>query len=790
MKRKFLTLVPLAMLFTVIFALSASAGFSISEEEAAKLETVDDHLCCYGIGDADLDGDVTSADARLILRYAVGLEEKYSNAQKYRSDVDGDKDIDSADARAALRIAVGLDNPGGHSTIDVTVIRPTCSTEGLMLKYCVNCDKIYSEITTPAEEHAAGAWETVKAPTCKAKGKAELKCMFCGETLKTMELDKADHAWTEWEYPDGKNCLKTSVKTRKCTVCGKTEKDADAPIDAHTFDWVTTKAATCTEDGVLTYGCKNCDYRTNDTKVIKATGHATGFWQTKKAATCTKSGTAVRPCLKCGEELETKTIEALGHNYDTRHYKVTLEPTCSEKGAADATCLNCGKTKKIELDMIPHTYTAEWTVTKAPDCLNSGLEEAECKYCGELSKELPALGHTEVWNTVKQATCLEEGEKQNVCSRCSEVLATETIAKLEHKIGTKLYVREKATCIKDGLGYKVCSLCKTEFDETIPATGVHVKGEKTAVVKKATCMDSRTEAYLCKYCDTVMLNTEHTVYGSYLGHDYGDYVISVKATCTEKGSKYKECSRCGKQLTYSIDATGHKLDKTWVIVKPATCTEPGIQERYCKNCSETMETAEIAKVPHTTEEQTVKPATCAEAGIIEERCTVCLTLVNTKTIDKLPHTESERTVSESTCSKAGIVEVYCTECSEVISSYELPLKDHEYEECLITAPTCTSDGVYGYKCLHCDAVKDTVTFTRINLISDVDITFDPNSDCMEGTVMFSLTNADDAAKIREIFFTYGDGEIGEISLSDDVYSFNVPTEIDLFETIDIIVVSR
>lgn len=56
-------------------------------------------------GDADGDGDVDSADARLVLQAAVGkvtLTEK----QKVAADTDGDGDADSADARGILQKAI------------------------------------------------------------------------------------------------------------------------------------------------------------------------------------------------------------------------------------------------------------------------------------------------------------------------------------------------------------------------------------------------------------------------------------------------------------------------------------------------------------------------------------------------------------------------------------------------------------------------------------------------------------------------------------------------------------
>lgn len=56
-------------------------------------------------GDADGDGKITAADARLILRAAVGLEE----VPLERGDMDGDGKITAADAREVLRDSVGLE---------------------------------------------------------------------------------------------------------------------------------------------------------------------------------------------------------------------------------------------------------------------------------------------------------------------------------------------------------------------------------------------------------------------------------------------------------------------------------------------------------------------------------------------------------------------------------------------------------------------------------------------------------------------------------------------------------
>ncbi len=61
------------------------------------------------LGDSDLDGVVTSADARLALRINVGLEKAADNIALAAADADLDGSVTSSDARLILRASVGLE---------------------------------------------------------------------------------------------------------------------------------------------------------------------------------------------------------------------------------------------------------------------------------------------------------------------------------------------------------------------------------------------------------------------------------------------------------------------------------------------------------------------------------------------------------------------------------------------------------------------------------------------------------------------------------------------------------
>lgn len=69
-------------------------------------------------GDADENGRIEAADARLVLRFSVDLD-YYSRAKLLIGDTDGSGKLEAADARNILRYSVDLDKPE-KNTVDIT----------------------------------------------------------------------------------------------------------------------------------------------------------------------------------------------------------------------------------------------------------------------------------------------------------------------------------------------------------------------------------------------------------------------------------------------------------------------------------------------------------------------------------------------------------------------------------------------------------------------------------------------------------------------------------------------
>lgn len=82
-------------------------SYSMYTDKIVPYLTPDNEMPGSKYGDANMDGQITAMDARLVLRYSVELEFP-TKTGRIVSDVDGDSRIAAADARLILRHSVGL----------------------------------------------------------------------------------------------------------------------------------------------------------------------------------------------------------------------------------------------------------------------------------------------------------------------------------------------------------------------------------------------------------------------------------------------------------------------------------------------------------------------------------------------------------------------------------------------------------------------------------------------------------------------------------------------------------
>ena len=358
-------------------------------------------------------------------------------------------------------------------------------------------------------------------------------------------------------------------------------------------DYTVEKEATCTEDGVKSIHCKNCQ-ATKDSVVIPATGHISSdlVKENQVEASCSKEGSydEVIYCSVCKQEIsrETKALPKAEHTWDEG--TITKEATEEEAGVKTYTCSVCGETKTEEIPALEHTHKFTEEVVE-PTCTEAGYTIYTCK-CGETYKdnEKPALGHTYTSKVTKEATCKEEGERTYTCERCEDSY-TEKIEKIKEHTWDEGTITKEATEEEAGVKTYTCSVCGETKTEEIPA--LEHTHKFTEEVVEPTCTEGGYTVHTCKCGETFKDNET-----SALGHTWNkDYTVDKKATCIEEGSESIHCIICneikdGSQRT--IEKEAHDYGE-WKIVKKATKISEGLKERTCKNCGDKV-TDKIQKI--------------------------------------------------------------------------------------------------------------------------------------------------------------------------------------------------
>ena len=173
-------------------------------------------------------------------------------------------------------------------------------------------------------------------------------------------------------------------------------------------------------------------------------------------------------------------------------------------------------------------------------------------------------------------------------------------------------------------------------------------------------------------------------------HVFGEWVVIKDATCTEDGSRERECTICGEKETETLPALGHDMIHT--EAKDATCTEDGNIEYWkCSRCGGTFsdeagttpvseEDIVIEALGHDLVHTEAKDATCTETGNIEYwTCSRCgemfsdeagTTPVEEKdaVIAAKGHSYGDWVVTkEATRTEAGSREKVCSVCGDKIT---------------------------------------------------------------------------------------------------------------------------
>ena len=427
----------------------------------------------------------------------------------------------------------------------------------------------------------------------------------------------------------------------------------------HTWDdGQVTTAATCTENGVMTYTCTTCS--DTKTETIAATGHAYGepVWSWTDGF----EATATFTCANDATHVENVTAEVTS--------AVTTPAACETTGVRTYTAKVTFEDKEYtssKTEVIPaagHTLTA---VAKVPaTCETAGTSAHwKCEVCGKLFSDaegktettlekltIPATGHAygaPVWKWNDDFTASATFTCGNDDSHVEKVDATVTSEVTEGSCevgGTRTYT---AKVTFEGKEY---TDTKTE---PVPAKGHTL----TAVAEvPATCETAGVRAHWkCEVCGKLFSDaegkTETTLEKLTIpatGHAYGEPVWKWNDDFTASAT-----FTCGNDTSHVETVNAAVTNE---VTTEATCKADGVRTYTAKVTFEGKEytdtkTEVIPATSHDTELVGAKDATCTEDGYTgDEVCKVCQTVVKQgEVIPALGHD-----YKDGKCSRCGAEE--------------------------------------------------------------------------------------------------------------------------------------
>ena len=271
------------------------------------------------------------------------------------------------------------------------------------------------------------------------------------------------------------------------------------------------------------------------------------------------------------------------HNYNL--WQTTVKPTCTEGGEMKRSCSVCGAEETKTIDALGHDYSEQWTVDEEADCVNDGSKSRHCSRCDAKTDVtvIEAKGHTEVVDKAVAATCTKTGLTEGKhCSVCNAVIkAQEKIAATGHK-----YVETVVEPSYSNRGYTLyeCSVCgysyKDNYEEQliVPAVTGFASGSQTkssAVLGWDKVSDAdgyAVELYTGGKWNEVFKTSDSSVTSCTVGSLKGNSTYSLRIRAfkdTDDGTVYSDYTRLAVKTKLSgvtglkaqgVTATAVKLD--------------------------------------------------------------------------------------------------------------------------------------------------------------------------------------------------------------------------------------
>ena len=148
-------------------------------------------------------------------------------------------------------------------------------------------------------------------------------------------------------------------------------------------------------------------------------------------------------------------------------------------------------------------------------------------------------------STVTAPNCTDKGYTTHSCE-CGYSYYSDYVDALGHKYSSE--ITTPATHLVTGVKTLSCE-CGDTYTEPVDTLKAHIYKE---IIVNPTCTTQGFTTYACECGDSY-----EDDFINALGHDMGEFIVSKESTCTDKGEKRADCSRCDYFETHRTDIKEH-----------------------------------------------------------------------------------------------------------------------------------------------------------------------------------------------------------------------------------------
>ncbi len=504
---------------------------------------------------------------------------------------------------------------------------------------------------------------------------------------------------------------------------------------------------------------------------------------TTQAATCTQAGVETVACNDCDYSY-TQSTPILEHSYNS----AVTPPTETEQGYTTYTCKDCGYSYKD--DFLPALGAETCTVTYS--ALQNVVSTSEV--AAGTSVVLPACtvteeGYTFVGWTLEQ-NVNHEAAAPDYFLASAEYTVTQDITfyALYSFVETSDFYQKVTSAPQDWSGeYLIVYESGSEayiFNSTDAANGYLKANIETNGILKSDEVYAERVTIVSMTGGYSILTKNGYIYGSSSGNKLSFNTSSPQLNTIEIGENNTIQITSGRILqfnadsnqmrfryytsgnqksiylyalgatTYYLTALCEHTNKTTSEVIDPTCTEAGSSTETCSDCGKVFTTV-IPATGHTETTQTTDP-TCTQAGEIITTCSVCDEEIRREEGEAaLGHTDDKNYSYQTNDDKTHAKTSACTVCGDAISIDE----NCSFGEGVVTDPTETAQGYTTYTCKDCGYFYQDdfspVVGAEVHTLSYVvpqGITAVPEEEVAEGGTT-ELPSADGKGKYKFIGWT-------------------------------------